>query len=61
MIKDKNEFINEDLIEEEINKETVNKKLANLLKKYPNAYVPKYDKKTGLPILPKSEYEDWEY
>lgn len=52
MIKDKNEFIN---------KETVNKKLANLLKKYPNAYVPKYDKKTGLPILPKSEYEDWEF
>lgn len=35
--------------------------LKNLLKKYPNAYVPKYDDKSGLPILPKSEYEDWEY
>lgn len=60
MIKDKNKSINEDLKEEEINKETANKKLANLLEKYPKAYVPKYDKETGLPILSKSEYEDWE-
>lgn len=32
-----------------------------MLKKYPGAYVPEYDEKSGLPILPKSEYKDWEY
>lgn len=35
--------------------------LNSLLKKYPGAYVPEYDEKSGLPILPKGEYEDWEY
>ena len=36
-------------------------KLNSLLKKYPDAYIPKYDKVSGLPILPKSEYGDWGY
>lgn len=35
--------------------------IKQLIKKYPNAYVPNHDEKTGLPILPKSEHEDWEY
>lgn len=41
--------------------EDISSKLKLLLKKYPDAYIPKYDKVSGLPILPKSEYGDWEY
>lgn len=41
--------------------EDISSKLNLLLKKYPDAYIPKYDKASGLPILPKSEYGDWEY
>lgn len=41
--------------------EDTSSKLNSLLKKYPDAYIPKYDNVSGLPILPKSEYGDWEY
>lgn len=48
---------NKELLESE----EIKKKISILLKKYPNAYIPDYDPISGLPILPKSEYKDWEY
>lgn len=33
----------------------------SMKKKYPNAHIVEYDEKTKMPILPKSEYDDWEY
>lgn len=39
----------------------IKESLQKMHKKYPDAYIPKYDKKTGLPILPKEEYGDWEW
>lgn len=43
------------------NNKQLEESIKELKKKYPNAYVPKIDKESGLPILPKEEYEDWEY
>ena len=34
---------------------------VDMLKKYPNAYIPEIDSKTGLPILPDEFFGDWEY
>ena len=33
----------------------------SMLKKYPSAYTPEIDSKTGLPILPDELFGDWEY
>lgn len=58
----KNEERSKELSLENLNEDVaIKKKTAELLKKYPNAYVPSYDKESGLPILPRSEYEDWDY
>ena len=58
----KNEERSKELSLENLNEDiAIKKKTAELLKKYPNAYVPSYDKESGLPILPRSEYEDWDY
>lgn len=51
-------------IKEDINPEVPEKfqqRIAEIKKKYPDAYIPEYDEDTGLAILPASEYEDWEY
>lgn len=58
----KNEERSKELSLENLNEDVaIKKKTAELLKKYPDAYVPSYDKESGLPILPRSEYEDWDY
>jgi len=44
--KSKEEFINE---------------LNRVKKENPTAFVPKIDSNSGLPVLPNSEYGDWEY
>jgi len=35
--------------------------IARILTQDPGVYVPEIDKETGLPILPRSKYGDWEY
>ena len=35
--------------------------IARILTPCPDAYVPEIDKETGLPILQRSEYGDWNY
>ncbi len=44
-----------------LNEANLNKALLKMLKKYPNAVVSEHDKETGLPILSKKEFGDWEY